>query len=193
MNLTRRSRIPVSFSQWGYVYFALLLLLVPFRLLFAAILSAAVHELFHIFAIYIMQVPIHGIKLDVCGAKIETDSMNEKQELLCALAGPVGGLLLLFLFRRMPVLALTGAIQSLYNLLPLYPTDGGRILRSGIKLLLPGNIFCKVVYITETITLSLIVAFCVYGSIFLRLGILPVLFAAVLLLRSAKGNNSCKP
>ena len=112
--------------------------------------------------------------------------MKPSYELVCALAGPAGGLLLLLLLRWMPVIALTGAVQSMYNLLPIYPTDGGRALRCGVQLLWPDKTAHKISYIIETVALSFIIAFCVYGSVCLRLGIIPILFGASLLLRSAK-------
>jgi len=184
--LSKITRIPFSLSKTVYIYFALLLLLVPIRLLFAAAVSAAIHELFHIAAICFMGIQIHSIHIGVRGARIHTEPMTGKEELLCSLAGPLSGFLLLFLFRRMPVIALTGAIQSLYNLLPLYPTDGGRALQCCAKLILPHGAADKMIYTAEIITLSAVMALGVYGSVWLRLGILPAALAVSLLLQSAK-------
>lgn len=179
-------KIPVSFSRALYIYAALLLLLIPVRLLFAAAVSAVVHELFHIGALRLMGLQVYSIHIGARGAVIQTQPMNPRQELLCALAGPAGGLLLLSLVRWMPVIALTGAVQSLYNLLPIYPTDGGRALRCGVQILCTDETVQKICYIIETITLAIIMAFCVYGAVWLRLGVIPVLFGASLLLQSAK-------
>lgn len=185
MTRSSHGNIQFSVSKILYIYLALLLLIIPLRLIFAAVVSAIIHELFHIAAIRLMKIPIYSIHIGVRGAVIETQTMNERQELLCALSGPVGGLLLLLLVRWIPVIALTAAVQSLYNLLPLYPTDGGRVLQCSARLLWP-VIASRIVYITEVITLSVIVAFSVYGSVWLRLGIIPAAFAASLLLRTAK-------
>lgn len=182
----RYHRIPVSFSRSLYFYAALLLLMIPVRLLFALVFSAAVHEVFHIAAVRLMGLQVYSIHIGARGAVIQTQPMNHKQELLCALSGPVGGLFLLALFRWMPVIALTGAVQSLYNLLPLYPTDGGRALRCGAQLLWPGRTSGKIIYIIEIITLSVIIAFCVFGSVWLRLGIVPILFGTSMLFGSVR-------
>lgn len=183
---SRYNKIQVSFSRSLYIYFALLLLMIPVRLLFAVAVSAAVHEMFHIAAIRLMKIRINSIYIGIRGARIDTQPMTDQQELLCAISGPVGGFILLLLFRWMPVVALAGAIQSLYNLLPLYPTDGGRVLQCAAKLLLPDRIADKIIFLTEIATLSAIVAFGVYGSVWLHLGIIPAAFAASLLLRSAR-------
>ena len=190
---SRLGRIQLSISRSLYAYFAILLLLIPVRLLLAAVLSAFVHEMFHIAMLLIMKIDIYGVHVGIRGAKIETAPMAHRAELLCALAGPLGGLMLLALFRWMPVVALTGAVQSLYNLLPIYPTDGGRVLKCGLSLLLPERIACSTIYILEVITLSAITAFCVYASVWLELGVIPVIFSSVLILQCAKRNYPCKP
>lgn len=51
------------------------------------------------------------------------------KEALCALAGPVGSFSVVLLAEYFPEAALFGLVQGLYNLLPVYPLDGGRILR----------------------------------------------------------------
>lgn len=186
MNPVRCSNIRISFTNSLYVYMALLLLLLPFRLLFAILISMSVHELFHIIAMRIMGIRIYAIQIGVRGAILETETMTEKQELVCALAGPAGGFLLLFLFRLLPAAAMIGLIHSLYNLLPIYPADGGRALQSLTRLMLPGNRGERIIYTVEVITLSMMMAICIYSSVWLKLGILPVVFGVMALLRSAR-------
>lgn len=186
MGLNNRGKAHIYFSRSLYIYFALLLITIPVRLLFAAAISAAVHELFHIAAIRIMRIEVYSIHLGISGAKIETEPMTYWQELFCALSGPLGGFLLFCLIRWMPIIAITGAIQSLYNLLPLYPMDGGRALMSGMKLLFPGQNNEKAMYAIEIITLCIITAFCVFLSFWFKLGIVPILLAASLLFKASK-------
>lgn len=180
------NKVNIYFTKDVYIYLALLLLLVPLRLLLAAMISAAIHELFHIAAILAAGKKIYSIRIGHRGTVIQTEPMDDKEEVLCAIAGPLSGLFLVFFFRWIPVIALTGAVQSLYNLLPLYPTDGGRVLQSGARILFSNTAACKIVHWTEIVTLSIVIALCLYGTIFLRLGIIPVVFSSVILLKQVK-------
>ena len=178
---------PRIFTSPGlYFFLALLILLIPLRWLIAAIVSVAVHELFHIGAIWCFGHHIRSIHIGVDGARIQTPPMPLWQELLCALAGPIGGIFLLLFARWFPMLALCSGFHTLYNLLPVYPQDGGRVLRCGAQLLLPerwANFCCAVV---ETICLAGIGFLGFYGTFILNAGLFPFLFAILFLWRSYK-------
>lgn len=184
MKQTLPERFRISFSTGLYFYLALLILLVPLRWLLAAAVSVTVHELFHIAAIRCFGIPIHSVRIGIDGAKIRTQPMLLWQELICALAGPFGGLLLLPLARWFPVTALCSGFHSLYNLLPVYPQDGGRALRCGARLLITDKWASRICTAAEYICLAGVGALGVYGTFVLKAGILPLLFAAFFLRRS---------
>ena len=108
---------------------ALLLLVMELRWVGAFLLSAGVHECCHLLALRMMRVPVSAISVGIGGTKIQTPPLTRTQELLIALAGPVGGLLLCFSAGRFPRLAVCAFFHSVCNLMPLYPLDGGRVLR----------------------------------------------------------------
>ena len=122
---------------------ALLLLTLPFPWLMAAIAAAVFHEMCHIGALYLMKTPPVAIRIGFRGAVIQTAPLDPKESLLCAAAGPIGSLLLFFLIHVFPRLALCAAVQGLFNLLPVYPLDGGRILRACMELRKPRKRPCK--------------------------------------------------
>lgn len=119
----------IYISPGACILAAFLLLAVPLKWLLAAWMAAIIHELCHIAAIHACGGSVCEIKVGAGGAILETASMTAGRELLCALAGPLGSLLLTLLLRHLPELAICGLIQGIYNLLPLYPLDGGRSLR----------------------------------------------------------------
>lgn len=62
------------------------------------------------------------------GALIETHGLSLWGECISALAGPLGSFILLSFAQFLPMSAVCGLIQGLFNLLPVYPLDGGRVL-----------------------------------------------------------------
>ena len=105
---------------------AFLLLMLPLKWVLGAILAALIHELCHLVAVQLMGGKISRICVGSGGTRIDGDLSDNKKELLAILAGPAGSLFLAFLFRSIPELAVCGGIQGLYNLLPVWPLDGGR-------------------------------------------------------------------
>lgn len=130
----------VEASAW--LLLALLILTLPLRWVLAALLAAAFHELCHLGMLRLFSVPVHFLCIRAGGAVLDTGPMTEKEELLCAMAGPCGSFLLLLLVHIFPRMALCGLVQGLYNLIPLGDLDGARIARSAIRLL-PGKSPCK--------------------------------------------------
>ena len=112
----------------------LAVLLLPLRVLLGIVLAAAVHELGHLAAMYFLGVPVLGINLHPGGARIAAGPMEPGTEILCALAGPVAGAVTIFAWNWFPELAVAGLVQTVFNLIPIYPLDGGRVAR---------NICCK--------------------------------------------------
>lgn len=107
----------------------LAVLLLPLRVLLGIFLAAAVHELGHLTAMYFLGVPVLGINLHPGGARIEAGPMEPGEEILCALAGPVAGAVTIFAWKWFPELAVAGLVQTVFNLIPIYPLDGGRVVR----------------------------------------------------------------
>lgn len=111
-----------------YLMLALLPLVVPLQWFLAAIIAAAVHELFHYFMIIGTGNSVYSLELTCRGTIMHTSSMTCIQELFCALAGPAGSILLFCCYPWIPRIALCAGIQGAFNLLPIGTLDGGRIL-----------------------------------------------------------------
>lgn len=120
----------LDFSPGWYFLTALGVLILPFRWLAAVYLAAFIHELGHIMIMRLQNVTIYSVTFHGCGAMILAQPMTEKQEMVSAAAGPAASILLLIFLRVYPELAFCGLCQGLFNLLPVYPSDGGRILQA---------------------------------------------------------------
>lgn len=130
-------RIEAGAGFW--LVLALVGLLFPLRFVAGVLSAAAVHELGHILAIRLTGGCVRRLELGAGGARIVTDPMEPGAELVCALAGPVAGLLTLLGWRWFPEAAAAGLVQTAFNLLPVYPMDGGRALRVVCAFFKKGN------------------------------------------------------
>ena len=118
---------------------------------------------------------------------MHTALMEKGTELFCALAGPVGGLSLLLLSRWFPYIAVCGFLQAAYNLLPLFPLDGGRavicLLQMFGDLRCKGHIYLGIKFVVFTGLLILALVALQYN-----LGPVPLLFTIILFLKTGMEN-----
>lgn len=178
----RKVDVSASFVAFlcAYYYFDPMGSFVPF------VCAAALHELGHCCALLLCGVKIQKICLRAFGTQIETESMSYGRELLCAMAGPAVnfGLLLLFT-QKMPLFALVNLCLLGYNLLPIFPLDGGRMLRALLSMLLPLPAVILLERLIGGICLAALVCGCCYLTCVWHAGLWPTLVAAVLILRVA--------
>lgn len=103
----------------------------------AALLSIIVHETGHLLMIRAYKEKIRHISIEPFGLSIEcTGAAAEKEKLLCALAGPAAGMLIIIICDFFPSsdflsrISELSLIFTLVNLLPCLPLDGGNALNS---------------------------------------------------------------
>ena len=110
--------------------------------------SIVIHELCHSLVAMRFGIPMRGITLFVFGgvAEMDEEPSDPKAEFLMAIAGPAASVILGFMFygivkavRGMAPVELVGVMAYLsrinwilaaFNMIPAFPLDGGRVLRS---------------------------------------------------------------
>ena len=141
--------IKLQISVRVFVLLAVAAMILPWRWLFAMLTAASIHEMGHLLVLRLENVTVERLRIDISGAQISAAPLTMRQEFLCACAGPGAAALLIGLGRVYPELAICAFIQSVYNLIPIMPFDGGRIFRCAIESLFPQYIAEKIVTATE--------------------------------------------
>lgn len=158
-----------------WLLWAALLLLLPLNWLLAAAAAACIHEAAHIAAIYLWGGRIQQIRMEPLGAVIEAEGIEGTREAFCALAGPLGSLLLVLLIHKAPLLGLCGLIQGMFNLLPVYPMDGGRAILRLLEGSIPKHAE-RVAFIIEMSAFVVLLGAAILGAVQYSLGYFPVVF-----------------
>ncbi len=146
--------------------------------------AVAVHELGHLLVLLALGTPVYALELRAGGAILRTAPLSYGRELLAAAGGPAASALLLAAAPRIDGrLVLVDLLLLLWNLLPVFPLDGGRILRAGLLLLLPERPARLAAQAVSAAALGLCVGGAAALTCLLHVGLWPVLLAATLLLR----------
>lgn len=119
---------------WMIAVFGMVVL--PFKWVIAWVFAVTFHELGHYIALKALRIPVHFVSIKLTGAYMHTAPMTVRQEMLVAAMGPVFSLLLVLFSQWMPYTACCAFFQLLFNLLPLVPFDGGRILWNVLRAVL---------------------------------------------------------
>ena len=131
-------------AGYGYINSGIPGLVSGLVMVFVLFSSVLLHELGHAMAAKYFNIDTNDITLYPFGgiARIETGLMSSKEELWIALAGPLTNIglmalsapLLYFNVFGSDIFFLLNLIMAVFNMLPAYPMDGGRVLRSILSL-----------------------------------------------------------
>lgn len=172
-------------TEGGFlILLAAMLLLLPLQWVLAAVLAACFHECCHYLAIRALGGEVYGLRLGLGGAKMEVAPLPSGKELAAALAGPIGSAFLVLLAKWLPRLAVCGFVHCVFNLLPLFPLDGGRALRGLLTLILPMDRAERVFSVSQQAVRWCMGALCLLAAF--KWGVFPALVIIGLFLRQRK-------
>lgn len=188
---------PVSKSVSPKLIFslALMLLVLPIQWVVSALVAAAFHEFCHYSAVRLCAGRIYSIRAATSGARMYTGELSTLQSIFCLIAGPAGSMSLLFLSRWFPRVAICGVCQGLYNLLPVFPLDGGRAVRCALEGVMSVSTADRIASVMEYLCLAAVFLLGLYGSCVLRLGLIPAsaaIFMAYRVFREKHLENCCQ-
>lgn len=173
------------------ILWAIMLLLLPLRWLGAVTVAALFHELSHYIAVVLCGGRIRGFRVARGSMILDVGMMSWRNELICAIAGPLGSLFLLMLIQWFPILGFCAGVQLIYNMIPVFPLDGGRIVRCICNLVFSNH--GEIMWIWfEKVMILLIFFASIWFAVWYKLGFFPILITLTIVLRSIHGNTPCK-
>ncbi len=169
----------------GFLFFlALLAQFDGFGVFLPYLAAGALHELGHALALYAFSGRITHLRFGFGDVKMDITPLARRALFFCAMAGPCVNLLCgIALARRFASFAAISLLLGGYNLLPLSHLDGGLLLFLLLQRFFPHNGGAAARIISK-LCAAFLLLLAIYAALSLRLGVLPVVTAALLALRA---------
>ena len=122
----RRKYLEVQPGFWIVAVFAFVI--IPAKWVIAWLIAVLVHELGHYIPMIIFRIPVYHIAVKLKGIYMHTASMTIGEEIAVAAGGLLFSLFLVLCSPWVPITACCAFFHLMFNLLPFFNFDGGRIL-----------------------------------------------------------------
>lgn len=188
----RQGRRRISVTPGFCIAMAICLCILPLKWIVCWFLAVTVHELCHCAAAIACGTEIQSVSVSFFGAQIVARPNTAWKEIVCSLAGPIGGLLLLFLHRIMPITALCAFVHAAYNLLPLKHLDGGSAISALMRMIFKKERADSMSKFIDKATRIILFGIGLYFSYSIKWGALALFSVLLLFGKSETIKSSCK-
>ncbi len=146
-------------------------------------LFAIIHECFHLLTGIILGYKVKSIRIMALGisiafkereeeynTKIKKSNFNNLKKIIILIMGPVSNILIafLFLFLDMAEVVYINVLIAIFNLLPIYPLDGGQILNRVLRIVYGNFEAYKITNSINNIIMSIITALASIGILYTK-------------------------
>jgi stage IV sporulation protein FB len=176
--------IPVYLKLWFLLLFAWL----PFSYVIAIFISILVHELAHAYVANKLGYNVFKVYIGLFNgaAEMNLSQIHERDSIKIVAAGPLSNLILFFaslIFvsagysnQFITDFANVNLLLLIFNIIPIYPLDGGRLLRDGLYLLIKNRKLSVTISSYVSLALSSLLLVFAISTMNILLGIFAGLF-----------------
>lgn len=133
-----------------------------------------IHEFFHLLTGIILGYKIKSLKIEILGISLgfheNINEYNNIKKIIILMMGPISNIIiaLIFDFFKLPKIVYVNLVIAIFNLIPVYPLDGGQILNRILRIIY-GNIEAyKITSWINTIIMSIITAIASIAILYLK-------------------------
>ncbi len=151
------------------IFFILLLYILTQRVEIFTItfIFIILHEIGHIVSGILLGLKINKLQLNIAGISLEFKNYGKERKInniIIDLAGPLINLIsaIIGIFIKLEIIIYVNAMLFIINMLPIYPLDGGRILKN---ILLYKNTYKQTIKTMETISKYTLIILSIFASI----------------------------
>ncbi len=135
----------IKVSVWAILLLIISILFNKFLLIFNYLLALFLHELAHVFVSESRGYKLKQFRFDIFGFSVEMeDKIEDRDAFLINLAGPICNVAICVVclgafwlwpicYQALKTFCLCNFVLAVFNLLPIYPLDGGKLFRNLIK------------------------------------------------------------
>ena len=144
---------------------------------------AIIHECFHLFAGIILGYKVKSIRIMPLGlsiafnekeeeynTKIKKSNFNNVKKIIILLMGPISNIVIAFFFMllNMAIPVYINVLIAIFNLLPIYPLDGGQILNRLSRIIYGNFEAYKISNSVNNIIMSILTALASIGLLYTK-------------------------